>query len=194
MVFVHPRPPASQSVFFFYGRVKLHKESVPPRPVVATCGMSSYALSRRLPKILRPLVGTSGRILKNTNDLVGTMEEITLNEDEMLVSYDVKSLFKSFSVEESIGICERKLNEDETLGDRMSMDVATIKRLLRFCLMTTSFQRKGAHYQQLVGVVMGSPVSSVIAHVFMEDFEDKAFAEYSAPRLPRLLTTSSLSF
>ena len=169
----------------FYGRVKLHKESVPLRPVVATCGTSSYALSRRLSKILRPLVGTSGRTLKNTNDLVETMEKVTLNEDEMLVSYDVKSLFTSIPVEESIGICERKLNEDETLGDRTSMDVATIIRLLRFCLTTTSFQYKGTHYQQLDGVAMGSPVSPVIADIFMEDFEDKAFADHSAPRLWR---------
>ena len=116
-------------------------------------------MSRCLSKILRPLLGTSGRILKNTNDLVETMEEVTLNEDEMLVSYDVKSLFTIIPVEESIGICERKLNEDETLGDRMSMDVATIIRLLWFCLTTTSFQYKGTHYQQLDGVAMGSPAS-----------------------------------
>ena len=61
-----------------------------------------YALSRRLSKILRPFVETSERILESTNDLVETMEEVTLNEDERLVSYDVKSLFTSISVEESI--------------------------------------------------------------------------------------------
>ena len=97
------------------------------------------------------------------------MEEVTLNEDEMLVSYDVKSLFTSIPVEESIGRCERKLNKDEMLGDRTSVDVATIIGLLRFCLSTTSFQYKGTHYQ-LVGVAMGSPVSPVIADIFMEDF------------------------
>ena len=32
------------------------------------------------------------------------MEKVTLNEDEMLVSYYVKSLFTSIPVEESIGI------------------------------------------------------------------------------------------
>ena len=71
----------------------------------------------------------------------------------MLVSYDVKSLFTSIPVEESLGICERKLREDNTLNERMSMDVTTIVRLLRFCLSTTAFQFKGTHYQQLDGVV-----------------------------------------
>ena len=58
------------------------------------------------------------------------MKEVTLNEDEMLVSYDVKLLFTP--VEELIGICEQKLKGDETLSDRTSMDAATITGLLRF--------------------------------------------------------------
>ena len=167
----------------FYGRVKLHKESAPLRPVVATCETSTYALARRLSGLLRPLVGSSGRILRNTNDLVDTMKDISLDANEMLVSYDVKSLFTSIPVEESIGIIERKLRDDETLNDRTTMDVSTIIRLLRFCLTNTSFQYNGIHYQQLDGVAMGSPVSPVIADIFMEDLETKAFAAYAAPRL-----------
>ena len=124
-----------------YGRVKLHKESRPLRPVVATCGTCSYALARSLSKLLRPLVGSAGRILRNTNDLVDTMGDIHLRENEMLVSYDVKSLFTSIPVEESLGICERKVREDYTLNERTSMDVTTIVRLLRFCLTTTAFHK-----------------------------------------------------
>ena len=70
----------------FYSRVKLHKESRPLRPVVATGGTCSYALARSLSKLLRPLVGSAGRILRNTNDLVDTMEDIHLRENEMLVT------------------------------------------------------------------------------------------------------------
>ena len=55
------------------------------------------------------------------------MEEISLDENEMLVSYDVKSLFTSIPVQESIGIIEGKLQADETLNDR-TMDVSTIIR------------------------------------------------------------------
>ena len=85
------------------------------------------------------------------------MGDINLRENKILVSYDVKSLFTSIPVEESLGICERKLREDNTLNEQTSMDV-TIVRLLRFCLTTTAFQFKGTHYQQLNGVAMGSPV------------------------------------
>ena len=87
------------------------------------------------------------------------------------MSYDVKSLFTSIPVEESLGICERKLWADNTLNERTSMDVTMIVRLLRFCLTTTAFQFKGTHYQQLGGAAMGSPVSPVTADIFMEDLE-----------------------
>ena len=49
----------------FYGQIKLHKDSKPLRPVVSTCGTSTYALARRLSSILRPLVGSSTSILRN---------------------------------------------------------------------------------------------------------------------------------
>ena len=44
------------------------------------------------------------------------------------------------------------------------------------------------HYQQLDGVAMGSPVSPVIADIFMEDLEDKIFEMKISPNfgLPRL--------
>ena len=75
-----------------------------------------------------------------TNELVDTMGDIHLRENEMLGSYNVKLLFTSITDKESLGICERKLREDNTLNERMSMDMTTIVRLLRFCLTTTAFK------------------------------------------------------
>ena len=70
----------------FFGRVKVHKESRPIRPVVTTRGSSTYSLSRKLAAILKPLVGSSGRRLKNTENLVDTMREVKLSEDELRCS------------------------------------------------------------------------------------------------------------
>ena len=57
-------------------------------------------------------------------------------------------------------------------GHDMADDMATIVRLLRFCLTSTSFLYRGQHYQQLDGVAIGSPVSPVITDIFMEDLEN----------------------
>ena len=158
----------------FYGRIKLHKEGKPLRPVVATCGTATYGLARQLSSILRPLVASSKHIIKNTKHLVDYMEWIVLQDDEMLVSFDVKGLFTSIPVSEAIEICERRLQMDKTLSKRTSMDVNTIISLIRFCLTNTSFLYGGKPYQQLDGVAMGSPLSPVIADIFMADLEEKA--------------------
>ena len=56
----------------------------------------------------------------------------------------------------------------------------TITQLLRFCLTSMAFQYRGQHYKQLDGVAMGSPVSPIIADIFMEDLEVKTFATHDA--------------
>ena len=170
----------------FYGKVKLHKPLKPLRPVVATRGTATYSLAKRLSKILRPLVGKSGRVLRNTADLVESMEDVTVDETELLVSFDVKSLFTSIPVNEAINICRRKLEGDNTLGERTDMSADTIVQLLSFCLKSTEFQYDGTHYRQLDGVAMGSPVSPVIADIFMEDLEDQAFLSDTNQTPPRL--------
>ena len=87
------------------------------------------------------------------------MEGVTLDENERLVSYDVRWLFTNIPVNESISICERKLKQDDELGMRTDMDVDTIVQLLRFCEKSTEFQYNGTHCKQLDGVAMGPPVS-----------------------------------
>ena len=89
----------------FYGIMKLHKPTKPVRPVIATRGTSTYSLAKRLSRILRPLEGKSDRVLRNTADLVESMEVVTLDENERLVSYDVRWLFTNIPVNESISIC-----------------------------------------------------------------------------------------
>ena len=131
----------------FYGRLKLHKESKPLQPVVSTCGMATYDLAKWLSKILRPLVGSSGRILKDTKDLVEIMDEVALSEEEILMSFDVKSLFTSIPVDEAISVCEERLKGDDTVEKRTKMKVGTIVKLLQFCLKSTEFAHGGVHSQ-----------------------------------------------
>ena len=114
----------------FYGRVKLHKPSAPLRHVVTTRGAATYELAQELSQILRPLVECSGRTLRSTIDLVDKLDDVVLRDDEMLVSYDVKSLFTSILVQESIQVCEKRLIVDKTLSERTQLDVTTIIQLL----------------------------------------------------------------
>ena len=54
--------------------------------------------------------------------------------------------------------------------------------VLEFCLNTTFFVYNGDFYQQTNGAAMGSPVSPLVANIYIESFENKALA--SAPHPP----------
>ena len=54
------------------------------------------------------------------------------------------------------------------------MTVNQISCLLKFCLKTTYFTFQEKIFEQVKGAAMGSPISSIVANLFMEDLEIKA--------------------
>ena len=54
------------------------------------------------------------------------------------------------------------------------MDVGDILHLLELCLGTTYFQVNGKFFRQKHGAAMGSPVSVIVANLFMEEVEQKS--------------------
>ena len=64
------------------------------------------------------------------------------------------------------------------------MSIKHIIRLLEFCLGSTYFVFQGQYYEQVEGAAMGSPLSTIVANIFMENFETKALE--TAPHPPGL--------
>ena len=79
----------------------------------------------------------------------------------------------------TFSIIRNRLNEDDTLSTRTKLSVDDIMELLEFILTTTYFSFRNNSYRQKFGAAMGSPVSAIIANMFMEWLEKEAIA--SAP-------------
>ncbi len=136
-------------------------------------------------QILAPLVGKAQHHIHNSADLVNKLKNVQLTDEESLVSYDVSALFTSVPVQESIDIITRRLEEDDTLKDRTTLSPHQVSDLLKVCLNTTYFRFDSTYYVQTAGAAMGSPVSPIVANLFMEHFEQQALSSYSHP--PRIL-------
>ena len=61
------------------------------------------------------------------------------------------------------------------------MSTSQIISLLEFCLTHTYFFFQGKYYEQVQGAAMGSPISPLIANIFMEEFEVKALQSFPNP-------------
>ena len=168
----------------YYGLPKVHKEDTPLRPKVSSIGSVTYETVKELSRILKPLVGRSPHHVKNNQDFIHRLEEIKLEPEECMMSFDVKALFTSISIQPALKIIKKLLEEDKNLHHRTTMSVNHIYCLLEFCLTNTYFSFQDKLYEQKEGAAMGSPISLIVANLFIEDFEIRALA--TSPCTPKL--------
>ena len=122
--------------------------------------------------------------MKSTRDFIEFTKNIKLEPGEILISYDVSALFTCVPVEKAIEIIEEKLKADTTLSERTSLSIPSITQLLSFCLQNTCFTFQGQYYEQVYGASMGSPISPILANIYMEYFENLTLP--SVPNPPRV--------
>ena len=149
-------------------------------------GSISYNLSKSLSELLSPLVGKTEHHVLNSKEFTKEMRDVKLEEDEVLNSHDVVSLFTNVPIPETMDLIKDRLVGDSTLQERMLLEVTGIVELLKFCMGTTYFLFRGVIYEQVYGTAMGNPVSVVIANLFMEWFEQTALRTAPADIRPRL--------
>ena len=165
----------------FYGLPKIHKPDTPLRPIVSSCGSVTYGVAKELAKILKPLVGKSPHHINSTQDFVEQARQFKLEPGECLSSYDVSALFTSVPIDPALNIIKDLLDKDTTLKERTVMEVGDIILLLEFCLKNTYFSFQGQFYEQVEGAAMGSPVSPIVANLYMEYLEQKALSTAPHP-------------
>ena len=119
--------------------------------------------------------------LKNTQHFIQQLQGKKLESGQVITSFDVKALFTSVPVQPAIQIVKQRLQQDNTLPQRTSMSISQITSLLEFCLTNTYFLFQGKYYEQVQGAAMGSPISTLIANIFMEEFEVKALSSIPHP-------------
>jgi hypothetical protein len=157
-----------------YGLPKIHKPGNPLRPIVSCIDSPCHRLARYLTEVLNPLVGKTSSFVKDSKHLVGILEEVETDEADTMTSFDVESLFTNVPTDETLEILKDKLDKDDTLSSRTPIPKENVLELTRLCITTTYFQYKDAFYQQKSGMAMGSPLSPLMANLFMEWFEEQA--------------------
>ena len=157
-----------------YGLPKIHKEDIPMHPIVSTINSPTYKLAKELARILTPLTRHTAYTVKNSAAFVKRIQDIHMTPQDQLVSFDIKNLFTEVPVEAALKVVEEKLTKDQTLRERANIPVPQLVELTNLCLRSTYFQLGEEFYEQLDGAAMGSPLSPVIANLYLEHLEETA--------------------
>ena len=146
-------------------------------------GSVKYGVAKEVARILKPLTGNTIHHVNNSKEFVDDMKKTRLEKGDCIISYDVSSLFTSIAVTSAIKIINNKLEQDTELHKRTTMSANNILELLEFCLCNT-YLFQGQFYEQTKGAAMESPVSPIVANLYMESFEHSTLT--SAVNPPRL--------
>ncbi|XP_072033374.1 uncharacterized protein [Amphiura filiformis] len=136
------------------------------------------------------MVGNSAHHVVNSKQLAEELENIVIDEDDILNSHDVVSLFTCTPIHKVLGIVKERLENgfmkvyNKMYGYKLAVD--GVVELLDFILSTTYFAFRGKIYRQLFGAAMGSPVSPLAANIFMEHLEEAAIATAPMNCKPKL--------
>ncbi|BHF70018.1 hypothetical protein SprV_0301306700 [Sparganum proliferum] len=168
--------PQDAALARFYGLPKIHKPNVPLRPIVALKGTPTYGLAKWLAKHLKKLTDGSEHTAVSSTHFLERLKGVIIAPDEIMVSFDVVSLFTSIPKELAMRVV------DDLLKKRYDEEGKPFKRrhameLLDYCLRTY-FTFNGQIYEQIQGTPMGSPISGYLAEAVLQELETRVFQTY----------------
>ena len=104
--------PKGSRLAHLYGLPKTHKEGLAMRPILSATQTYNYALAKWLEDKLKPL-SYNQYTVPDTFQFVEEIQGLKINNGELLVSYDVTSLFTNVPLDETIQILADKTFADD---------------------------------------------------------------------------------
>ena len=127
----------------------------------------AYKICKYLNKVLYEFFHPKHSV-KNSIELVNSLNKIQANNSYKLISFDVKNLFPSIPITDLKNIIVNFLNSNIPDSKKRS----DILKLIDPCLDQNYFLFNNTIYRQNNGLPMGSPLSPLLAEIYMSHFED----------------------
>ncbi|XP_068680211.1 uncharacterized protein [Montipora capricornis] len=141
-----------------YGLPKTHKKNLSVRPILSATGTYNFQLAKWLDEKLKPL-SLNNHTITDVFEFAEEVTQLDFNENDILVSYDVTSLFTNVPLDETIEILATKAFRDNWFNKTNNLNItkSDLIELLELATKHQLFQYNGELYEQKDGVCMGSP-------------------------------------
>ena len=152
-----------------YGLAKVHKNDVPVRPVLSMPGSAYHKIALKVTEWLS--VVEECKINSSTQTVCKTLESVQLDDDEVIISFDVSSLYTNVPVNEAIEVCSDFLYSGRYEIPPVSK--ATFKKLLELSTCNVLMLTHDGYYRQRDGLAMGSPPAPPLANGWLFSYDPR---------------------
>ena len=131
---------------------------------------------------LRPRLGTQKSYLKNSTDLTSKLKNFRLEENSILCSFDVVSMYSNCNVKKCEDILRIKLQKQLDLIQDVTMASLEIEVIMKLFILANKyslyFDFRGEFYKQMFGLAMEASLSPLLANLFMDSIEISAIHSF----------------
>ena len=123
----------------FYGQPKIHKPGVPIRPIVAYSDSARYDLNKYIANILKAYVKDENNNAKNSTTFSNYIRNVPIKDDEIMVSFDVTSLYKNIPIIDTLNIIKDYVNNDDQFTRKMAIPQDKFLDLVHLVLTSSKY-------------------------------------------------------
>jgi hypothetical protein len=162
-------------------QLQLHKTDIPIRPVINNRTAPACKLAKQLSKILNQYISLNNHYtVTNSTKIANDLTKLQIHVNRRMITLDIKDIYVNIPIDETLDIIRARLlqNNDAQITHQI------------FSLLRQSYQNYFTSqqniYQPNQGMSMGSPISSLIAKIFLQQYEET--------NIKQLLNTKNLAF
>ena len=158
----------------FYGQPKICKPGVPILPIVSYSGSLLYNLNKYIANILKAYVKDENNNNKNSTTFSNYIRNVPIEDDEIMVSFDVTSLYTNIPIIDTLNIIKDYVNSDDQFIRKTAIPQGKFLDLVHLVLRTTWYTFNCQFHQKTDGIAMGGSASSTTAEIYMQVYERTA--------------------
>ena len=140
-----------------------------------------YEISKYIANILKPYGKLKEQHTHSPKSISTFICQEKIEPDEIMVSFDVTSLYTTISIDQALLIIKYLPEHDDKLADMTSLSPREILDILDILLPTTYFKFNGDFYQQTNGAAIGVPTSAIVSEIHMQSLETIAIHNSRPP-------------
>ena len=151
-----------------YGLAKVHKESVPVRPVLSMPGSPYCKLAEKVAKWLSVI--PESKINCSTQKTVDQLKNVKLDPEEVMISFDVSSLYTNVPVNEATNDAANLLYSGRY--ETPPVDKETFIALTKLAVTGVVLSSHDGCFRQVDGLAMRSQPAPQLANIWLAKFKE----------------------